>query len=126
MRSNRLFDRTRTGRRREACPSTPTLGFTLKRGKYDIYLGTIFIATIIVVTFSAKGIEGIFYGLFLFIMNSFAANLWLKNSRSAKVCAVILLPMLLFCHFLPKKLKHEINQLKDKDEAKENKLLPLR
>ncbi len=77
----------------------------MKRGKYDFLIGATCTLALFATIFLIKGIEGITYLFSIGVQFSVAAMLWHKESRKAKAIGVILLPLLLFCHFLPKNLK---------------------
>lgn len=88
----------------------------MKRGKYDFLIGCIVIFSIFtLIVYISKNLLDIVILFFSVALTVYAGNLWHRKSRRAKIVAVLLLPGLIFCHFLPKKLKIAIRDIEVKN-----------
>jgi uncharacterized membrane protein YgdD (TMEM256/DUF423 family) len=88
----------------------------MKRGEYDFLIGSIVIFLIFtLMVYISKNFLDIVILLFSAGLTIYAGKLWHRKSRRAKIFAVILLPVLIFCIFLPKKLKLAIRNIEIKN-----------
>jgi hypothetical protein len=84
----------------------------MKRGKYDFYIGCIVIFSILtLIVYVSKNILEIVILFSWMISAIYAGHLWHRKSRRAKIVAVIFLPELIFCYWIPKKLKKAIQDI---------------
>lgn len=83
----------------------------MKNGKYDLYIGLV---TAMIITGALLQSGKLIDFLLLMIFYSIAVHLWVNQSKIAKFVGFLLLPMLIFSQFLPKRVKQillEIEQL---------------
>lgn len=83
----------------------------MKMLSLEFVIGLNLVLLIAVVTFIARGLDGVLYVAMLWGVGCLVLFLWEKNSRAAKVLAVILMPALLLTYLLPRKLKRAIQHI---------------
>jgi hypothetical protein len=92
-------------------PPNFTLALYMKMLSLEFVIGLNLVILIAVVTFIARGFDGVLYVAMLWGVGCLVLFLWEKKSRAAKVLAVILMPAVLLTYLLPRKLKRAIQHI---------------
>ncbi len=88
----------------------------MKHKPNDFLIGCIVIAIVVGLSVFAGGLGVLVYGGWAITSGLFIVFLLKMKRTGATTLAIILMPSLLFSHFLPKKLRTQLEQAKTKEK----------